>query len=180
NHDDISDSAIVDVEAPIVLGETTKAELALIKTADVEYTNPAGTVEYTLTLTNNGTEDAQNVVLTDQLPEGFVFEGTTDVVKVWDFSTIAVGAAETITYKATVNANATAGMYENVALATADNSDDAGASATVEVRAVSVLGELVDTGTTARDYLLYIGGVMLVISGIWFSTREKKLSHHSK
>ncbi|MFA6572816.1 MAG: SdrD B-like domain-containing protein [Patescibacteria group bacterium] len=180
NHDDISDSAIVEVENPVVLGETTEAELALIKTADVEYTNPAGTVEYTLTVTNNGTEDAQNVVLTDQLPDGFVFEGTTDVVKVWNFSTIAVGAAETVTYKATVNANTTAGMYENVALAKADNSDDAGASAIVEVRAVSVLGALVDTGTTTRDYLLYIGGVMLVISGIWFFTREKNLSHHSK
>ncbi|MFA6392276.1 MAG: SdrD B-like domain-containing protein [Patescibacteria group bacterium] len=175
NHAKISDSAIVNVEAPIVLGDTTEAELALIKTADVEFTNPGGMVEYTLTITNNGTEDAQNVVLTDQLPEWFVFEGTTDAVKLWEFATIAVGSAETVTYKVSVDAAATAGMYDNVALATADNSENAGASATVEVRAVSVLGALVETGSTLRDYILYFAGIMLVVSGIFFSTRERKL-----
>jgi LPXTG-motif cell wall-anchored protein len=67
-----------------------------------------------------------------------------------------------------------------VALATADNSEDANASASVEIRAVSVLGELVDTGTSARDYMLYVAGIMLIVSGIWFFTRNRKLSHHSK
>jgi uncharacterized repeat protein (TIGR01451 family) len=180
NHAKVSDSAIVAVTAPIVLGETTEAELALTKSANVEFTNPGGTVEYTLTIANNGTEDAQNVVMTDQLPEGFVFEGTTDAMKVWNFSTIAMGSAETVTYNVTVSANAVDGKYENVALATADNSEDANASASVEIRAVSVLGELVDTGTSARDYMLYVAGIMLIVSGIWFFTRNRKLSHHSK
>ena len=176
NHDPVSADENVDVEAPIVLGETTEAELDITKTADVEYTNPDSTVVYTVVVTNNGTEDAQNVVLVDQLPEGFVFEGTTDQVKSWEFTTITMGSSETVTYNATVNSNTTEGMYDNVAVVNADNADENNASETVEVRNVAVLGELVDTGTTFRDYLLYFLGISLVVTGIWFSTREKRLA----
>lgn len=176
NYGKVTATATVEVESPIVLGETTEAELTLTKSADVEFTNPGGLVEYTVTITNNGTEDAQNVILTDHLPEGLVFESTTELVSIWEFSTIAVGATETLTYKASVNSGTAKGMYDNIVVATADNAEENSATSTVEVRDVSVLGDLTETGTTFRDYVLYFLGVILVASGIWFFTKEKKLA----
>ena len=48
---------------------TTLADLALAKTADAATYKPNTTVTYRLVATNNGSSDAQNVVLVDDLPD---------------------------------------------------------------------------------------------------------------
>jgi len=47
------------------------AEVAILKEADKSTVNPGDTLTYTFTLTNTGNEDAQGVVLSDTLPQGF-------------------------------------------------------------------------------------------------------------
>lgn len=172
NHDPVSDDATVEVRIPIVEGETTP-ELEITKEVDVEFANPGDTISYTVVVKNIGDGDAINVILTDTLPDGFVFDGTDEVVKVWQLGDMAPGDSKTITYAVNVKNDVTAGLYENLAVTSADNADEKSAKVDVEVREIAVLGtELPDTGTSALDYLYYLIGIITFIVGLW--TLQKK------
>lgn len=58
---------------------TAVADLAMVKTADDTDVIILQTLTYTLTVTNNGPNAADNVVVTDTLPEGVTFYYTDDV-----------------------------------------------------------------------------------------------------
>ncbi len=51
----------------------TRADLSLVKTDSVDPVAPSGSFAYTLAVTNNGPSDAQNVLVTDNLPTGVGF-----------------------------------------------------------------------------------------------------------
>lgn len=51
----------------------TRADLALTKTDDIDPIAPLATLTYTLAVTNLGPADAQNVVITDTLPDGVAY-----------------------------------------------------------------------------------------------------------
>ncbi|MFA6525721.1 MAG: SdrD B-like domain-containing protein [Patescibacteria group bacterium] len=172
NHDEVSDDATLEVRIPDVKGETTP-ELEITKEVNVEFANPGDVISYTIIVKNVGDGEAINVILTDRLPEGLVYDGTDDVVKVWNLGNMAPNATKTITYAVKVTSNITAGIYENVATVGADNAADKSAKADVEVRLISVLGaELPDTGTSAVDYLYYLIGIVTLIIGLWTIQRK--------
>ncbi|PIY96497.1 MAG: hypothetical protein COY66_04000, partial [Candidatus Kerfeldbacteria bacterium CG_4_10_14_0_8_um_filter_42_10] len=176
NHSPISAQADLGVVLPTVLGDETSPDLAIVKTVNVAFANPGNTVEYTVKITNNGDGDATNVTLTDQLPSGFTFDGTTDAVKAWELGDLAPNEEKTVTYKVKIADNMTAGTYNNLAIANADNNDDVTAQAPLEVRAIAVLGaSLEETGTGWMDYLVYIVGIGLLAFGIGLFL--KKESH---
>jgi uncharacterized repeat protein (TIGR01451 family) len=176
NHGNVSDDATLEVRIPEVKGETTP-ELEIKKVVNVEFANPGDVISYTVTVKNIGDGEAINVILTDRLPEGFVFDGTEDVVKMWNLGNMAPDASKTVTYAVKVKDSVTAGTYENLAVVGADNADEKTAKVDVEVRLISVLGEaLPDTGTSALDYLYYLIGIAAFIFGLW--TIQKK--NHSK
>lgn len=58
-----NDSAHVDVTV------AARADLAIVMTSDKDTYKPSSTVEYTITVTNNGPSDALGVVVTDNLPD---------------------------------------------------------------------------------------------------------------
>ncbi|MBU2235484.1 DUF11 domain-containing protein, partial [Patescibacteria group bacterium] len=167
NHDPVSDDATVEVRIPEVKGEATP-ELEITKEVNVEFANPGDTISYTVMVKNIGDGEAINVILTDTLPEGFVFDGTDEVVKVWNLGNMVPGAFKTVTYAVNVKDDVTPGVYENLAVVNADNADEKSAKVDVEVRAIVVLGtELPDTGTSAVDYLYYLIGIITFLIGLW-------------
>ena len=175
NHSPISAQADLGVVLPTVLGDETSPDLAIVKTVNVAFANPGNTVEYTVKITNNGDGDATNVTLTDQLPSGFTFDGTTDAVKAWELGDLAPNEEKTVTYKVKIADNMTAGTYNNLAIANADNNDDVTAQAPLEVRAIAVLGaSLEETGTGWMDYLYYLAGLNLLFLGLWLHVRKQK------
>ena len=103
-------------------GETTitpnTADLAVVKTVSDSTPNVGDTITFTVTVTNNGPNDAHNVKLKDTFPvspelsygdatpsQGSYTPGT----GIWDVGTVGVGATKTLTITATVNAPTTPG-----------------------------------------------------------------------
>ena len=66
------------------------ADLKLVKTSDADVYKPSSQITYTLTVTNNGPSDAENVVVTDALPLT-----SNDRVAVLDSSCTLAGAVAT-------------------------------------------------------------------------------------
>src|SRR5690606_23009187 len=85
-------------------------------------------VVFTLIAGNNGPSDAQEIMVTDQLPTGYTFvsstpsSGTTydETTGVWTIGDLAVDATATMTITATVNAT---GSYLNVATISSTSDD---------------------------------------------------------
>ncbi|MCO5318531.1 MAG: VWA domain-containing protein [Microthrixaceae bacterium] len=119
------------------------ADLSVDKTADVAELNSGDQVSYTLTVTNDGPSTAEEVVLTDELPDGLTLvsaEGAAD--EEWDCGStegssvscrllaLAAGESASVTIVATVDAEP--GAIRNTAVVGSqtedpdetDNSDD--------------------------------------------------------
>jgi uncharacterized repeat protein (TIGR01451 family)/gliding motility-associated-like protein len=84
------------------------ADLAVTKVADVDTLVAGETIVYTITVTNNGPSDAQNVRLTDNLPSGLTFVSADFTVgsfayPVWDIGTLPLG--ETVTLQITASSD---------------------------------------------------------------------------
>lgn len=175
NHDSVTVVSEVKL-VPIVLGDTTEPELAVSKSVNVAYANPGDVVEYKVVLTNNGSGDAMNVTVTDQLPLSFLFEETKDVTSKWSFESVAAGETKEIVYKVMIDKDAKSGNYENVAMVTADELDDLSANSSLEVRETEVLGGLTETGAAPYDYLYYLAGLLLIASGfgVFYTYSQKK------
>ena len=60
--------------APVTVGD---ASLAINKTVDKAVANPGDTLIYSLTVTNPSSQDSNNVVFTDSLPEGITYSPNT-------------------------------------------------------------------------------------------------------
>lgn len=92
---------------------------------------PGGTITYTITVTNNGPSDATNVIITDQLPTGVTFVSASDggtlagnTINWPAISTLASGAANSVTRTVTVTAPTTVGSsLDNVISSTSDTFD---------------------------------------------------------
>ena len=96
-------------------------DVAVSKVADVTSAAPGQDVVYTLTLTNDGFQDAEGVVLTDQLPPEVLFQtASDDGIEVapgtveWPPVTVAVGAVLERTVRVRVPADLSPGIPELV------------------------------------------------------------------
>jgi uncharacterized repeat protein (TIGR01451 family) len=128
-------------EEPIVLGEEGAPILEISKAVDIAMTNPGDTLVYTITVKNSGLLDAFDVMVKDTLPAGFTDFDTKQTSYVWELGNLTANETKTIVYKVLVGENVLAGVYENKAVASADNHDEVSASADVEVELVAVLAE---------------------------------------
>ncbi len=130
-----------EVETPgVVLGDEALPGLSVEKTVGSAFTNPGGTVTYTVTVTNNGDALAENVTIIDTLPDGLHFTDTAAMDHSWVLGDILDGESASVSYDVVVDKDATAGNYINTVVAWAADVDNVTDTATLEVREPQVLG----------------------------------------
>lgn len=118
------------------------ADLSIVKTVDNPTPGEGDTIIYTLTLTNNGPNNATNIVIKDILPgdrdagiDGVTYvshvasQGTYDITGGgytydWTVGNVAFGASATLTITVTVENNTAGSTVTNVAFITAANQVD--------------------------------------------------------
>jgi uncharacterized repeat protein (TIGR01451 family) len=96
-------------------------------------------VTYTVVIKNTGNDTAINVKMTDLLPAGFTFTEFGGSSHTYTLGNLAAGAQTTVTYKVNIGKDVTAGSYDNLAVASADNHPNVSDKAVVKIGVV--LGE---------------------------------------
>jgi uncharacterized repeat protein (TIGR01451 family) len=123
-----SATATTDVNNP------TFADLSLTKSDSPDPVFPTQTLTYTISVTNNGPDTAQSVVVTDTLSSNVTFVdcssdqagvcGGSSTVPTISFTSLASGVTATITIHVTVNSGVTSGtLITNTAAVTSATSD---------------------------------------------------------
>jgi uncharacterized repeat protein (TIGR01451 family) len=99
-----------------------EADLELTKTVDNATPDEGDTVTFTITVTNNGPDDATNIVVSDTLPTEvtYVSSGASagsydDNTGMWTIPFIANGGTATLTITVTINGGTLGDTFENVA-----------------------------------------------------------------
>lgn len=130
-HSAIDDANPLNNSDSVSFNSTSTADLGVSKTASTATARPGQTVDYTVTVRNNGPSDAANVLVTDTAPAGMTFEGLeASDGGVCDRATggcrwpsIPDGAAFTMTIHARVNADAGSGTVANTVSAVSPTTD---------------------------------------------------------
>ena len=111
-------------------GHTPDANLTVIKTADKTTFNAGDTVTYTITLKNNGPDDATGVIVTDILNSGLNFVSATvslgsyaTTTGVWTIGNLNNTASTTLTIVATIKDISQGQTIPNTATTTATQND---------------------------------------------------------
>jgi uncharacterized repeat protein (TIGR01451 family)/gliding motility-associated-like protein len=94
----------------VVITIAAGADLSVAKTATPNPAVAGGQVVYTITVTNHGLGDAQNVTMTDVLPSGLTLTNVTVstgtwTTPVWTIGTLAAGQSVTLTMTVVVNSD---------------------------------------------------------------------------
>src|SRR5437870_12984370 len=66
--------------APVAVGKSTRVPITMTVTPTAPYAAQNGTVTYVITVENDSTDAAQAVTVTDTLPQGFSYQGTSGIV----------------------------------------------------------------------------------------------------
>ena len=107
-------------------------EIWVLKTGSASPVTPGEVMTYSLTVTNDGPSDAENVVVTDTLPVEVTFGSATPAPDsspnplVWNLGTLTPGESRTLLITVTVNADVTAGFTNTVIITTTTPGDDPG------------------------------------------------------
>ncbi|HCT30888.1 MAG TPA: hypothetical protein DIW31_09175, partial [Bacteroidales bacterium] len=110
----------------VTLNAPICTNLSITKTVDNSTPNVGSTVEFTLTVTNNGPDNATGVTVTDNLPSGYTYVsddglGAYNVgTGVWAIGNLNNGATAILNITATVK---TTGNYANTATVNGDQTD---------------------------------------------------------
>ncbi len=166
-----------------VLGEAGNPELTIEKTADRTTANiGGGSIEYTITVVNQGNLAAYAVTLADTLYGGLVHADTGEPVKTWSLGDILPGEVKVIKYLVDVGAVALPGTYANTAVVYASNHNPVMATLAIEVKGSTVgapMGgeapapvKLPETGFDNVEFIVLLG-VMLVLAGSAAILRKK-------
>ncbi len=142
------DPAVVGVDNPTCTGldqTQPSADLSITKDDSVDPVIAGDPLVYTVTVTNNGPSDAQNVEVTDVLPAGVTFNSTTGCaedpggVPTCSLGTIAAGGAASYTIEVLIDSG-TLGTISNTASVSSDvfdpdpNDNTVGEDTTVDPR----------------------------------------------
>jgi len=107
-------------------------EIWVVKSGSASPVTPGEVMTYSLTITNDGPSDAENVVVTDTLPAEVTFGAANPPQTsgpnplVWQLGTLAAGESRSILITVTVNADVTAGFTNTVIITTTTPGDDPG------------------------------------------------------
>ncbi len=125
-HDDHSNPRLV-----ILVNTCTGADLSISKSDDPDPVMVGSQLTYTLSVVNNGAEDAQNVVITDTVPSALLnAQYSTDGGSTWNswsgtlsLGAMASGASREVLIRGTVDPSMTAGSISNTATVGSDTDD---------------------------------------------------------
>ncbi|USN53123.1 MAG: DUF11 domain-containing protein [Candidatus Nomurabacteria bacterium] len=187
----IQDNAEVTVSSQPVLSVEKLVNVSTAKTGE--------TLLYTVRISNEGSDVAHNVSLSDVLPQGFLTTENSLASFTKNLGDLAVGDSISTSYEVTVGNSVSSGDYVNTATARADNADPVTATATVSVSAGQVLGvsdeastedtntaqgqvlgaedTLPETGAGVMDYLLLILASVIIVAGALTLRRSYSRSH---
>ncbi len=130
-------------------GPVVSADLSIEKSADVDFVQPGGIVNYTVTITNNGTVTVEDVILQDILMGDFVFVappvGCNSLSNIGDayycgINGIVAGGVAVVTYSVRADAE---GVLSNIATVLAPITDPVSDNNTAAVN-VAVNREIAD------------------------------------
>ncbi|MDE1467102.1 DUF11 domain-containing protein [Aurantiacibacter sp. D1-12] len=119
--------------ATVVVGGVADLQTVKVRTSSTAEPAVGDTVTYTITVTNNGGDDATNVSLTDLLPAGLtatvnngtVSQGSYDSgTGVWTVGSLANGAFATLTIEGTVDAGQEGNTITNTTTAATSDQND--------------------------------------------------------
>ena len=108
----------------------TTADLAITKTVSDTTPNENDTIDYTITVTNNGPDDATGVVVGRPLPAGVTYVSDDAARRarppagVWTIGSLANGASATLVITVTVDNNTGGDTVDNTACVDGDQDDD--------------------------------------------------------
>jgi gliding motility-associated-like protein/uncharacterized repeat protein (TIGR01451 family) len=112
----------------VVVNDCAGADLSVVKTVNNATPLIGTTIVFTITATNNGTNDATGVVVLEMLESGYTYVSSTTTVGaynsttgVWTIGNLDSAATEIATITVTVNAT---GSYSNTASITGNETDD--------------------------------------------------------
>lgn len=145
--------------------------LTIVKSVEKSPVYPGDSVNYIVTIKNNGSDTAFNLRLADTMPAGFTYDDGSDGS--WFFGDLAVGEEKNFIYSMTVGLSMAAGTYTNTAQVSADNATAVKDTADLEVAAKpgAVLGaetegaveaaeeELPKAGSGVIEYLWWLMGL---------------------
>ncbi|QDS90303.1 Cna protein B-type domain protein [Rosistilla ulvae] len=126
-----TDSDPTNNQSTVVNTITQETDLSITKTDVGDPTSPGNTIDYNLTVTNNGPSNATGVVVTDNLPTGVTFvsgtgsQGTVtnnNGVITANVGNLASGSTATVTIRVSV-ASGTTGTISNQATVTGNEPD---------------------------------------------------------
>ena len=170
---------IVINDTPIVKAEVGEPQLVIEKRVNTTFANAGDQgIIYEVIIANNGTLSAYGAVMTDDLPENFVFSGTGSGYQVWQLGDLAPGEIERFSFSVDILENADAGIYTNIAQLQATNHDPVQAKADIEVRSVVVKGigmdepRLAETGFKGSELISLILIITSLFGMGWFIRRE--------
>ncbi|MFC1687405.1 NEW3 domain-containing protein [Patescibacteria group bacterium] len=152
--------------------------LEIEKVADETVVNPGQTFNYTVKVTNTGTDTAYNVRMIDELPEGFTLADDGKAILRHTLGDIASGDSVAYTFAVVVGLDVDAGNYVNVVTVGADNYVELQADVDLDVivplvlgekiEAPVVLGESTELPVTGGSGILAVLSVIATVAGAGF------------
>ncbi|MCK5124902.1 MAG: PKD domain-containing protein [candidate division Zixibacteria bacterium] len=112
-----------------IVDETTGGELGLLKQVDIALASPGDVLTYTITVTNEGSTTADNVMIYDAIPDltsyvansisaGGTYNSVSDSLE-WNLGTITAFASQAVTFQVTIDSHVQDNIeIPNTALAT--------------------------------------------------------------
>ncbi len=85
---------------PFAAASADSADLSILKSGAPDLVSPGGTITYTITVNNEGPDDALSALLDDPLPTGTTFQSLASPAG-WSCSTPAIGSGGTVSCSAT-------------------------------------------------------------------------------
>jgi uncharacterized repeat protein (TIGR01451 family) len=147
----------------------TNADLALSKTVDLATPTEGDAIAYTVTISNNGPDATDGVMVGDPLPLGLTLVASatsqgnyTEAAGAWEVGSLSAGASATMTLTATVNPGTAGQTITNTAVISASANSDANltnnrADATIKITSADLIinKTVSDTLLDENDLLTY-------------------------
>ena len=131
NTDGITDPDLTNNTSTVITPIRSQANLGIVKTVDNSTPYVSDDVVFTLTVTNYGPTDADNIVVTDLLPNGYTYvshntlSGTyNNITGIWNIANIPFPGTVSLDITATVNLPGAGVDYLNIATITGSDQFD--------------------------------------------------------